>query len=452
MQPTSESSHATKGLIRLTMVCNERCPFCNVPMEDFPGKPIPPAQLDRLLDGFAAAGEQTVTLSGGEPTLLRGRLLGAIQGARARDIPFVELQTNAILIDGDYAAALCEAGLTSAFVSLLSQDPDHHDALAGLAGAWSRTLDGIDALLDAGVRVTLNVVVARQTQQLLAGFVDFVAERLPQVRSISVSAVQPHGRAASDPELLPDYAVLEPEVRRAKDRAAAHGIELLNPYCGLPVCVGWQDDLDHCVEAAESRTGRSGARGLVQEGNKAHGEPCRRCALRSRCGGAWHAYWSLRRGSGLGPPLRLAPPWESGGEGQEIIEAPEEPDEATWSTISEVGTPAVWLHTRHLDIADIPTLLASGATHLALEGPTRRVAATLEALTTAQRGVLPQDRIAVWIAVEVSDPEEVLPLVQRLASVGADSVAIRSNDPRVKALVTRAASLALSLELTCLPL
>ena len=37
----AEESHLTKGLVRLTMVCNERCPFCNVPAEDFPAAPTP---------------------------------------------------------------------------------------------------------------------------------------------------------------------------------------------------------------------------------------------------------------------------------------------------------------------------------------------------------------------------------------------------------------------------
>ena len=30
----TEQSHRTKGLLRLTMACNEQCPFCNVPAED----------------------------------------------------------------------------------------------------------------------------------------------------------------------------------------------------------------------------------------------------------------------------------------------------------------------------------------------------------------------------------------------------------------------------------
>ena len=119
------------------------------------------------MDALLAGGARTVTLSGGEPTLLRRRLIALVARARAGGAAFVELQTNAILVDRHYAAELAAAGLGSAFVSLLSDDAALHDQLAGLPGAFPRCLAGIDALLDAGVRVTLNPVIARATQARL---------------------------------------------------------------------------------------------------------------------------------------------------------------------------------------------------------------------------------------------------------------------------------------------
>ena len=108
--PDAEDSHATKALVRLTMACNERCPFCNVPAEDYPTRPTAPEELERQIEAVAAAGGRTLTISGGEPTLLRARLLALVRAARARGIPLVELQTNAALITPDYAAVF-ERGL-----------------------------------------------------------------------------------------------------------------------------------------------------------------------------------------------------------------------------------------------------------------------------------------------------------------------------------------------------
>ncbi|MEC8422495.1 MAG: radical SAM protein, partial [Myxococcota bacterium] len=353
-----EESHRTKGLLRLTMACNERCPFCNVPAEDYE-RPTPQwADVEAELRTFVETGSRTLTISGGEPTLLRKRLLRLVAQARAEGIPFVELQTNAVLIDEAYAAALAEAGLTSAFVSLLSDQPRLHDALAGLPGAFPRCLAGIDALLSQGIRVTLNPVTARSTQARVAHFVRFVATRLPGVSAISLSAVQPHGRAGrngAEDDLLPDYAVLASIIPAAQAEARAAGIELLNPYCGLPLCVGWTEDAARSVEAVEAAAG--GWRltpGVENTGDKTHGAPCRRCALRTRCGGAWQAYWQVRGGAGLAAPIATCPPWEGRGDAraQTIVEAPNGPEQRHWTALRAARTPTVWLHTRTLGKGD----------------------------------------------------------------------------------------------------
>ena len=124
----AEDNHRTKGLVRLTMACNERCPFCNVPAEDYPKLTPPEAEIAEQLQTFLDTGAQTLTISGGEPTLLRRRLLALVADARAGGIRSIELQTNAVLITPDYASALYTAGLTSAFVScLLYTSPSPRD-------------------------------------------------------------------------------------------------------------------------------------------------------------------------------------------------------------------------------------------------------------------------------------------------------------------------------------
>jgi MoaA/NifB/PqqE/SkfB family radical SAM enzyme len=457
MLPSAEASHRTKGLLRLTMACNERCPFCNVPVEDY-ARPTPPdAEVGAELRAFVASGAQTLTISGGEPTLLRRRLVAVVAEARASGVPFVELQTNAILVDPAYAAALAAAGVTSAFVSLLSHTAALHDELAGLSGAFSRCLAGVDALLDAGIRVTLNPVTARQTERHVAAYVDFVATRLPRVRSISLSAVQPHGRARADLELLPDYAVLASSVRDARVRAAAAGIELLNPYCGLPLCVGWEDGLDASVEAIEAASG--GWRetpGIENRDDKRHGPPCRGCALRTRCGGAWHAYWDVRGGSGLVAPLRVVEPWSPGGTSAA--------GQAVASELADlVGTaPTLWLWTDRLGRGCATALLASPCTDLALDVGAEALFAdriTLRELRVVQRANLARQaprRLRVHLGVRPNGDAHAVGRVAELAvALGVDAVRVLSPDARwvgvVRALAPRYPSLDLGVEARAAP-
>ena len=293
------------------MACNERCTFCNVPMEDY--QPVTSSDedlqvdLDRLID----SGAKTATISGGEPTLMRTRLLNTVHYLRKNGVDFVDLQTNAVLIDEEYAHTLALAGVTSAFVSFLSHMPEHHDSLCGLPGAFEKCEGGIDALLNAGVSVTLNPVIAASTQHLLSDYLRYVASRFPRIQYISLSAVQPHGRAAQNVHLLPDYGLLGQQVRQAHKVSAAEGLTLLNPYCGLPLCVGWEGAQNESVEAMGSHDGDTGAFGINNLGNKRQDKVCQHCALRTRCGGAWHAVWDVRGGAGIEPPAKIGAPWDA---------------------------------------------------------------------------------------------------------------------------------------------
>lgn len=400
----AEHNHHTKGLLRLTMACNERCPFCNVPVEDYERPTPADAEIDAQLDAFVAAQAQTLTLSGGEPTLLKRRLLRVISEAKRRGIPFIELQSNAILIDTDYAEALAQAGLGSAFISLLSDVPALHDRLAGLEGAWERCLRGIDALLAAGIRVTLNPVTALETQERLPDYIEFVASRFPQIRSISLSVVQPHGRAAGQYDLLPNYAILGPAVREARARAVLYGIELLNPYCGLPACVGWSDALAQSVEALEARDVAASATGLQNSGNKRHGPPCTHCVLRARCGGAWFAYWDQYGASGLQAPAQLKGPWVGVSEWEAVVLAPGGPKPESLIALAMAEKPFVWLWTDQLSVRMADALLSQSFGGLALElpGSAIRQAAALKGMyhfLLKRRQGLPQRQAALWLGL-----------------------------------------------------
>jgi MoaA/NifB/PqqE/SkfB family radical SAM enzyme len=431
--PDAEQSHRTKGLLRLTMACNERCPFCNVPVEDYPRPTPPPEETAAALDEFVASGERTLVISGGEPTLLRRRLLALIAEARDRGIPLVELQTNAVLIDDDYAQALAQAGLTSAFISLLSHIPEHHDSLAGLEGAFPRCIRGIQALLDVGVRVTLNPVIAHQTQTLVADYIDHVAAELPRVSSISLSAVQPHGRAAKNTALLPDYGVLAEHVRQARARAEHHGIELINPYCGLPLCVGWESGLQTSVEAIEAASGGWEHKpGIDNQGSKRQGLPCRSCALRTRCGGAWHAVWDTRAGAGIAAPLPAVLPWQTGADsapGQTVVRAPGGLGDAHFVALHAADTPTIWAWTDTLSDRDPGLLLRAGCTDLALDldlTDADRIRPTLKLLrrvVNTARLSSPQRQLRVHLCWHASgDPAEGIALAHAL---GAWTLALR---------------------------
>lgn len=444
-----EDHHQTKGLLRLTMACNERCVFCNVPVEDY--RPVTPsrAALTAQVDAFIASGEQTLTISGGEPTLMRDRLIEVVSKARGAGVPYVELQTNAVLIDDDYAQALAQAGVTSAFVSFLSHVPALHDELAGLEGAYADCLRGMDALLDAGIAVTLNPVTAFRTQHLVGDYVSFVAQRLPRVRSISLSAVQPHGRAKDNAQLLPDYGVLKGQVVLAQERANAADIRLLNPYCGLPLCVGWHESVERSVEAIEAIQQREQqAFGVDNRHNKRQGEPCRGCALRTRCGGAWNAYWDVREGRGLEPPLQRLEPWHSGAEalaGQHVVAARSLPESPVGAFDGVASAPATrWFMTSTVGPGDGAALRRNGMTDVAILTTVTAFNAAhdmrreLHAIDADNQTREPQQRLRMALGLTgFGSPRAAAVAIQRAAAAGVDTIDLLvAETPTVQRFVT----------------
>ena len=73
----------------------------------------------------------------------------------------VSINTNAVLVNPEIAAFLGNSRI-DAFVSLPCSDPDIFDEIVNRKGAFERACRGIQLLLDAGVRVSLNMVVTKR--------------------------------------------------------------------------------------------------------------------------------------------------------------------------------------------------------------------------------------------------------------------------------------------------
>ena len=135
-----------RGLVRTGFGCNQDCGVC------WQGRSwggADAAQVRTWIEDLARAGAQGLTISGGEPTL-DPALDAHVRHAKALGVREVVIETNAILCARPgRAAALVEAGLDGAFVSLHSPDPLVSDRITSAPGTHARTVRGIEALRDA---------------------------------------------------------------------------------------------------------------------------------------------------------------------------------------------------------------------------------------------------------------------------------------------------------------
>lgn len=264
-----------EALVRTGFLCNQDCGIC---WQDRTWGRFDAEQIVTWIEDLYEAGARSLILSGGEPTL-DPALERYVRHARSIGYLYVALETNAVqLAKPGLAAKLKEAGVTSAFVSMHSARAEVSDAITRAPGTHARTVKGVKALFEAGVRMKLNAVMTQEGIAHLSEIPDFIAQEFGAWREHFYGLMLSYPTQPWDtsliPQIAPDPVVLRRELRRTIDRALALGLPLhgLEGPCGPPLCAFGADQrvvtLAPVPESVDFRTHLAG---------------CDGCAVRDAC-------------------------------------------------------------------------------------------------------------------------------------------------------------------------
>lgn len=147
-----------------TLDCNARCVHCYSDAVFGRGPEYwPTDKALGLIDQIADAGVIILALSGGE-VLLRRDWETLVAHGVARGLRMT-LATNGLRITQQVAQRLAELGIWNVSVSLDGADAHTHEAIRCVPGIFDAACGAVRALVDAGVRVTVNFTPMRPNLQ-----------------------------------------------------------------------------------------------------------------------------------------------------------------------------------------------------------------------------------------------------------------------------------------------
>lgn len=155
----------------ITPDCNNNCPMCYNfwvnPRGSDAGNvlrrktPLNTKRIFDLMNVLAENEVQAVCFTGGEP-LMTPEILFSLLGEAKSPGMYTSINSNGRLIDKNVARTFRSAGLNSALVSLHGDSAECHGETVGVREAFEETLRGIENLLEAGVRTTVNYVATQK--------------------------------------------------------------------------------------------------------------------------------------------------------------------------------------------------------------------------------------------------------------------------------------------------
>lgn len=167
--------------LSVTDRCDLRCTYCmSEHMRFLPrSEMLSYEELDHLATLFVGLGVRKLRITGGEPLVRPGIMTLFEMMSRHLDTGALEeltLTTNGTQL-ARHAQRLKALGVRRVNVSLDTLDPDTYRAVTRL-GRIDKVFDGIDAALEAGLRVKLNAVALRGAfEREVDGLIGFAHQR-----------------------------------------------------------------------------------------------------------------------------------------------------------------------------------------------------------------------------------------------------------------------------------
>ncbi len=230
----------------LTSGCDLDCVYC-YNIWKTPGAGIVPGQgsykksVRTLREFFRQADVPNVTLTGGEPFLAE-RVMEVALFCRMEG-KGVTLITNGTAGTPQQYRDLVRVGVSLFELPVHSSDEAVHDAMAGVAGSWRKSVASIAALRETGTDPVVVIVLTRFNIEKAGDTLDFIASL--GVRRVMVNRYNIGGRHTADPEAVSaTHAQLRDAFTEIERKTQELGLRVTSNVC-TPRCILDPRDYPH---------------------------------------------------------------------------------------------------------------------------------------------------------------------------------------------------------------
>lgn len=171
--------YLTSFYLYLTTGCNLHCRHCWVDPDGDPAKPYGRViQLERLkaaIDEAKPMGLINIKLTGGEP-MLHPQFNEIVAMIKSEGL-LADMETNGTLLTPETVAFIRKhSSIRFISVSLDSPTEAFHDAFRGKQGAWKATVNGVAALVKAGIHPQIIMSVSHQNLHMVEDLIALAVE------------------------------------------------------------------------------------------------------------------------------------------------------------------------------------------------------------------------------------------------------------------------------------
>ena len=265
--------------IVVTNQCNSNCIMC--PDSDVVRNTKENPDIKKLLEQVKCIPDDTshITITGGEPGLLRENLLKLLEECKI-DLPnteFLLLTNGRIFADKNFTEEIKKVIPENIRVAIpiYADNEKLHDGITRAKGSFKQAVLGIKRLIENNIDVEIRIVVLKKNYQYLEDIAKFIVQEFPEAKIVNIMALEMTGNAYKNREQVwINFKDVKEYLYKACITIIKAGI-IVNLY-NFPLC-----NLDERLYSIAHKS--------ITDYKIRYKEQCEECLAKENCGGFFNS-------------------------------------------------------------------------------------------------------------------------------------------------------------------